>query len=84
MGRCRSIAIVFLCLLSLPAAAALSFIQPSPTPLVTMKNGNGAIELAAGAFNGDGKPDLAVTYSGVADAAAQATSRWSDRGGSHV
>ena len=63
MRHSRSIVVLaFLLLQSMPVSAVISFIQPAPTPLVTGKDGSGAVGLATGDFNGDVKPDLAVTF----------------------
>jgi uncharacterized repeat protein (TIGR01451 family) len=73
MGYCKSIVVlVFLCLQTMPAQAALSFIQPLGTPLVSTTNGGGVIGLAKGDFDGDGIVDLAVTrIDGVATGGQQ-------------
>jgi hypothetical protein len=44
------------------AQAEISFIEPLLTPLVATVNGHGAMGLAKGDFNGDGKLDLAATF----------------------
>src|SRR5437773_5827480 len=44
------------------AQAEISFTEPLLTPLVATVNGHGAIGLAKGDFNGDGKLDLAATF----------------------
>jgi len=59
MRRRRSIVLVLLCLLGIPASARLSFIEPAPAPLVAS-----VVSLATADFNGDGKPDLAVVVAG--------------------
>ena len=62
MSYCKSIVVlIFLCLQTMPAQAAFSFIQPLSTPLVSTTNGGGVIGLAKGDFDGDGIVDLAVT-----------------------
>jgi uncharacterized repeat protein (TIGR01451 family) len=62
MHRGRGIVFVCLLLCSLPAAAGLSFVQAGPTPFSLARDGSGLIGLATADLNGDGKPDLVVTY----------------------
>ena len=45
-----------------PASLEIGFIEPILTPLVATVSGHGAIGLAKGDFNGDGKLDLAATF----------------------